>query len=255
MSHNNNGWSRDPVWQFIGVCISLLAFAFAVFLFFIPNYASLVPKQDMSDVQRTKIGHETSTSENTVPPSTATTPSQQYYYTAVSPGPNCDKGSGRWKRVKGFLTCQSHGTLFSSGDQGGGDATVKLDWPNYAFPHTYTIGITAADLNPTTCIAISVRTYYTVTGCAMGDMSIGGVGHTFAAKQFQNACTYLELTVNVNGPTLTLIGYSNTNGDTINLTTTDGTYLNTDSILLSVYTVNTTPAKAVLSNFQYSTSV
>jgi serine/threonine protein kinase len=188
----------------------------------------------------------------------------QIYY-AKAPGPGCDKGSGQWTLTTGEIICEANGTLFPVGGSSEGYFLMNFGWPGHSFPQAYTLNVTVTNPTPHTCVDFWVRrTISTFTGyglavCAHGSVFIdrnnpAGNPTVLTGGQFANVSTYFQLTATVNGPRLTLDVYSNNDDHTINLTTTDSTYMDTDYISLEVYADAGTPS-AELSEFRYTSQV
>ncbi|HEY7348462.1 MAG TPA: hypothetical protein VH599_09135 [Ktedonobacterales bacterium] len=193
------------------------------------------------------------------------TPENQQSYFAVTPGPDCDSGSGDWSFKEDYsaLSCTPSGLKVSSRVEGK-NGQVFFRWPGHAFPQNYSIEADASNLTTSgfallTCAGIDVRDTssgsYGLFICQGGtwkidrydapDFNAKEIASGSDAKLF-NLSSY-HLKVSVNGTMLEI----RINGGATYMVN-DTTYLDTDNIGFTVDPLQGNTGSAVFSNFSYT---
>ncbi|HEV2236412.1 MAG TPA: hypothetical protein VGR57_07085 [Ktedonobacterales bacterium] len=196
--------------------------------------------------------------------STPSTPSQGTAgYTAATPGPGCDEGSGRWVNPdpsSAIITCTSGGMRLVDLKDSPHLGRVDFNWPDHPFPHDYTVGVLAVDLSANTCVGIRTRNVnlhgYGIWVCTQGIYAIYKIdegGNRQRVKTGHLASTTndnFRLLVAADGSTqrFTIITADNVRTNDL---ITDSSYSNTSYISLSAYGTGESEGSATFANFAY----
>lgn len=111
--------------------------------------------------------HDTPTSRATatatsIPPTDTPTSLPANAYTAQSPGPGCDQGSGQWDTRNNqamSFQCSANGTTVTQPAGAQYLANLFFYGPRsgYSFPRNYTISVDTSQLTSTACVGIETR--------------------------------------------------------------------------------------------------
>jgi hypothetical protein len=245
MDKRSAGVLRDPVWQFIGIIVAVASLLFAAYTFYWPRSGGPVASTASTPAVTPRSG----SGETGTPTPRASLFSQRYF--AAAPGPRCDRGAARWRRLSGYITCNTSSVRYVSDKTA--EALVTFSPGGESMPSSYQVGVNVTNILQNTCVDIIVRNYYALGACAWGNAAIIRYDQepVYLASRNYSVNSFLQITATVSGSWLGL-HLSNGSSDDIDMSAVDSTYPeHGDSIKVDVYTSSGLPADATLSYFRY----